>query len=458
MLPALAMRFRVSLSAFVWALAWASAASAQTVSILNPDQMPERRVPQGDGLSADQGPRKEPTLNQAHWVNYQDCVDNLHFRYNIKADPGGCRFEFWAGQADCANDETRNSTNNVRCFRVVAGRQTTTNAVIGVDVPVRQLIAARTDVRSRLGLSGTDVQTVGPEVCDKARETEQIDPVSIGFYPICVSGDKIAGSLTALRGERQPSIDVMGPVAPTNVRAGVGDGLLLVQWDSAVNQTTFGFRVFNAPAAGQTTRQVCEDVPVSDSGTSAVTDAASTVNDAAVVTDAFADATDDAALDAASVADGSLANADAGASTTTTTTADAGKTCRNEVVSVACIAPWEVSDSGADAGSSTLPQNAGVTEVRTVTSAVVSGLQNNVSYAVAVAALDNYGNPGTLSTVACATPVLVDDFWQLYREKGGRAGGGFCALEAVGMPAGAFVLWGWLSAVGITVWRRRRKA
>ncbi|MEO6419555.1 MAG: hypothetical protein ABIP39_09130, partial [Polyangiaceae bacterium] len=93
----------------------------------------------------------------------------------------------------------------------------------------------------------------------------------------------------------------------------------------------------------------------------------------------------------------------------------------------------------------------------TATNATVSGLINDVQYTIAVAASDGYGNIGPLSTPTCSSPTLVDDFWKTYRNSGGQAGGGFCALEGAGMPVGSsvFGLSGLVAALSLV--RRRMK-
>jgi hypothetical protein len=89
----------------------------------------------------------------------------------------------------------------------------------------------------------------------------------------------------------------------------------------------------------------------------------------------------------------------------------------------------------------------------------ITGLKNGTTYNAVVSAVDAYGNIGPPSVEQCDYPAPVNDFWTDYRNDGGRAGGGFCALEAVGAPAGsslagvALVL-----GVGGIVRRRRRRS
>jgi hypothetical protein len=88
----------------------------------------------------------------------------------------------------------------------------------------------------------------------------------------------------------------------------------------------------------------------------------------------------------------------------------------------------------------------------------ISGLTNGPpGYTVVVSSVDNFGNIGPPSIEACATPMPVNDFWKIYRTDGGQAGGGFCALEAVGAPASTSVAFAGAGALVIAGLRRRRR-
>jgi hypothetical protein len=85
----------------------------------------------------------------------------------------------------------------------------------------------------------------------------------------------------------------------------------------------------------------------------------------------------------------------------------------------------------------------------------IKGLTNQVNYSIVVAAVDNFGNIGLPSSQVCDFPALVNDFWQTYKNDGGQSGG-FCALEAVGAPAGSTVAFAGAGALVIAGLRRRR--
>lgn len=59
---------------------------------------------------------------------------------------------------------------------------------------------------------------------------------------------------------------------------------------------------------------------------------------------------------------------------------------------------------------------------------IEDGLFNDITAAVAVRSVDEYGNRGVLSNVVYATPTEVSDFFERYKEKGGAEDGGFCFI------------------------------
>lgn len=84
------------------------------------------------------------------------------------------------------------------------------------------------------------------------------------------------------------------------------------------------------------------------------------------------------------------------------------------------LVPGEAPPEGYDCGDTS----------DTATNGEATGLENGQTYAVAVASVDEYGNVGVLSEVACGTPEPVTGFFEAYRAAGGQAGGGFCAVHA----------------------------
>jgi hypothetical protein len=87
---------------------------------------------------------------------------------------------------------------------------------------------------------------------------------------------------------------------------------------------------------------------------------------------------------------------------------------------------------------------------------VMDGRQNDLPYAVAIAAVDKQGNTGILSSVACETPRATNSFWDNYEAAGGRAGGGYCSFGRAPATAGAVFIVMFVALAFLT--RRRRLA
>jgi hypothetical protein len=68
------------------------------------------------------------------------------------------------------------------------------------------------------------------------------------------------------------------------------------------------------------------------------------------------------------------------------------------------------------------------------------GFSVGVLGAVALAAYDNVGNVGALSSVVCAKPEPVTDFFESYKEAGGTGGNGFYCQAGTSRPSPLGVL------------------
>lgn len=87
----------------------------------------------------------------------------------------------------------------------------------------------------------------------------------------------------------------------------------------------------------------------------------------------------------------------------------------------------------------------------------VKDLENNVTYAIAVAYRDQIGNVGKLSPVVCATPSPIEDFFENYEKSGGTAGGGFCSMSHRTMRNTSFSASFVLGALALVMRRRARQ-
>ncbi|WP_438009466.1 hypothetical protein WME89_12790 [Sorangium sp. So ce321] len=199
-------------------------------------------------------------------------------------------------------------------------------------------------------------------------------------------------------------VDLLGPRPPEGVKVGSGDTRLIVEYSPSDDADTLGHYLF------------CDDSIVSSTGTGGG-------------------------------ATGGGGDVDAGAGGGV----DAGSTAAGGSSSCGStkLVPGEVPDPSLSRCGSAGKTGAGEAE----------GLQNGVPYAVGVAAYDSVGNSGVLSNIACGVPVDVDSFFELYREAGGQAGGGFCSVAGpvgagrwLSVPLGAMV-----AGAALGMWRRTRR-
>jgi hypothetical protein len=142
-------------------------------------------------------------------------------------------------------------------------------------------------------------------------------------------------------------------------------------------------------------------------------------------------------------ADGAVEVVEASTTTTTTTDVDGG------------LEEGGVTLSGG--GISAIPPQykAGEIDSVTATSLTLTGLTNGVTYHVAVTSIDGSGNVGPVSTLQCAKPGAVNDFWQSYKDDGGSASG--CALESGGNAQTGSVFGLGMFAAAAALLRRRRR-
>ena len=169
----------------------------------------------------------------------------------------------------------------------------------------------------------------------------------------------------------------------------------------------------------------------------------------------------------------SVFTVDAGLGSVVVGTSDAGTSTLLTVSDASADASADSGDTGATTpigttpAAGTVPETAGISNISSsyfnsyqagasVSSYTVTGLTTGHQYAVAVAAVDSYGNVGPIG-IGCSTPTAVDDFYSAYLNDGGRAGGGYCSLGALGAPTFGSLFGLGLTGAAVLFARRRRQ-
>lgn len=421
----------------------------------------------------DKGTSTRPQNLTPLGINYSDCIQDMVLRFTVVVNgfDGSENLQVWASKSgDCTAATSRGvgGSGSVvpTCWLLDQGF-----TALRYAAPTSLQFNVR--VQDLVGLQNAPPYPAnyvrqGPDACT-AQSTFVAIPMTVNFVPIN-SGN---GAPSGTAYQYKISADLIGPPAPASVSKSVGDTLLVVTWTPNNDSDTASYDVFIDPIPGQegSTSALTPDGSIlvcSESGTSAANpqDAASDAPEGG----------DHGAADAAIVAATSDADCHylnvAGMSSVPTK-------CNSTVLSSAIVQsgasvqqyddagnPIDGGASSGVGGLSTIPtQNlvvsAGSTDVtvsdRSTGSYTIKGLKNNNWYNVVVAAVDNSGNVGPPSAQVCDFPALVDDFWTVYRQNGGRAGGGFCALEAVGEPVPCAAGIALALVTGGLALRRRRK-
>jgi hypothetical protein len=474
---------------------------------------PERFLNFGTPKQQDLGTSTRNPAFSPLGINYQDCVNDMTLEFRLT----GCGFTgntqvlvMASTSSDCTQPSERGNGGQSVCWPVSQGSiPNQLSGSLTYDIPVRNIVGPQA-----LSPSPTTITPQGISACH-AQPTYLPVPININFVPVTPGSGALAGQAY----QYILQTDMVGPPAPAGVSIGNGDTLFVVNWTPNTDTDTGGYDVVIDPIPGQegdaalaaamggvppVTQLVCPaeggmSTAVSDASSeeSSVSDA-SEEGDVAAAPNGVADGapTDATMSDAtASDASGAAASLDGGCYTKTVggsglTNSDAGA-CADPLLTtgvvltdggtvVATPEPTEAFDDAGniietDAGSveSTIgggiwnppaghvvnaDPTLGVTATgKTNATHTVSGLTNGVPYHVVVAAVDNFENVGPPSSPPqCATPAPVNDFWKIYRTDGGQAGGGFCALEAVGSPAASTVAFGGAGALVVAGLRRRR--
>jgi hypothetical protein len=467
---------RASLIAFALLLAALGRSELARAQALTPTVAPAMQVnPERFVNGVDLGQSTRPINLMPLGVNYQDCIEDmiLQFPVAVSGFDGSESLQIWASKSgDCTADTARGVGSNAvtTCWIVGQGftaQRILTTTTMQFNVRVQDLVGPQNAPPSPPSF----VQQ-GPSACNAQGSSFVGVPITIFFVPVS-SGNNMVGTPYKI----QVATDLVGPPPPVGVTSGVGDSLFTVKWTPNTDSDTQGYDVFVDPIPGQ------EDAAAPN--TDATPTATLVCPDATVASTVLPEASTEGGDDGSSVdATSDAPSSDAGCfyeyvsgSTTGSSSGSSNNSCTSVVLTSAIVqdggVPVQETDEAgnpiegglvpANGGISTIPSNylvgagsAGLTiSDKNTGTFTITGLRNGPpGYNVVVAAVDGSGNVGPPSMEVCDYPAPVNDFWNLYRQAGGRAGGG-CALGALGEPGPAVSGLALVAAASALARRRR---
>jgi hypothetical protein len=406
-----ALALVVGLSLFFIAIpARAQVPGTVTINVVQEQSLP--RLTSGGGTVAKRSLTQEP-----EGVSLQDCIDDqqIAFPLQLAGYAPQSTLEAWAGLsgADCGVQTNRTSGTQV-CWKVAEGIPLEPNPRPAI--PVRRLMSGALDPKNPI----TDIN-----ICGKVNLTT----ISVQFLYFA------PGQLAtpAQKKDLQIRVDTVGPDAPGGLTVVPGNTRIIISFgglgEGGLTQFT-GVRAYCDPSnrSGTTTTtpdktvQVCSDAgaPTDDSGDAAAIPAP-------VCEDVF-------------IEGGTTTSGGGVCTSTNLVPADGGRIVPNEEFN----AKYQCGSLTGNTGSGLKAESLGG-----------APLENFKEYAVALAAIDQFGNVGPLSSVFCETPEPTTDFWENYKNAGGEAGGGICSVEGVGLPAGGVAVTAFFGLALIGTRRRR---
>jgi hypothetical protein len=361
---------------------------------------------------------------------------------------------------------------------------------IQIDIPVRAIVAGLNRVPAPTGMVGDQLITA----CQS-----QTSPSAVSFT-VFILPVQSPSTYTGTGFQQVLPVDMVGPQAPvlTNPPINPGDTFLTASWTANGDSDTIGYDVFleqvtgiagSAPDGAIPTVTVCNDSGAGqadagqdaddgsassidsgddssasgDSGDATVSSDASLAFEASCRTTSVGAPPPQVSLCGTSSALSSAISSDAGSSMAPATTTDDGAVVLDDAAAtpsgpggVATIDCSFLIGGNCSAGQPAYTSTSITLSGKANNSSIIKDLTDGVKYNYTVAAVDAFGNPGPPATVQCGTPAKVNDFFTIYRESGGRGGGGFCALDVVGEHSETSLGLAGLGLGAALVARRRR--
>ncbi len=169
------------------------------------------------------------------WMSYKDCTSDDAYQFTVSVmNYQGYALEVWAGSSvDCGAYDKRHGTSP-QCWPVYAP-STPTASTFSLLVRVQDIIAQRKggDIAASPGTSAD---------CDAYSGPTTPQSLSLYFFLLNGSGEAPAGFTPAVY--TAAKYDLLGPVPPTNVKAGAGEGALIVRFDGSTDNDRQGYRFY----------------------------------------------------------------------------------------------------------------------------------------------------------------------------------------------------------------------
>jgi hypothetical protein len=421
-------------------------------------------------------------------LNFEDCSADLwyQFQVGISYPSSSYTLQAWVGTQDCSVLTNRQTSATSVCWPVIVPTEALTNPyLLGVRMQ---------DIASGVFTTTHPVAYTpsGASVCQGQVETGASTVTLYIFF--ADPGSNPVGTV-----QNYPiTFDMRAGNAQGPISVGIGDTALFVSIPQTSDPDTQGWNIYCDPPANEEAGAIQTSVAVDAPSNNGMCPAQ--VPDSSVADSSLTDGALDGAGDAIAIEDagaidssGVVVKDDAGGSPCGVTLNEASIPSPGGCAASTVLIPGGTTAiAGVDEAGEAIYEEGGTTTTvvdyeggvaptglmnlafqygqptgmahlcgqtgGTSTSYNIVGLLDGNYYNVAIAATDAAGNVGPLSNVVCQTPQPISDFWTLYTEAGGGAGGGFCSADGVGVPAGTSGLGVLMVASIVTMVRRRRRS
>jgi hypothetical protein len=418
-----------------------------------------------------------PTGQQPHWISQADCLakDIISFPITLSGAYLGTTLQVWAGNSgiDCTQVSERTNTGTAECWQVYNAPATispTTIQISSIDIVARNTPNVVTPIGypTACNLNGVNSTNSPPNG----------QQLTLTFM-LVTSGTSFVGTPQQWT---DIGYDTAPPSEATNVQAGAGETRVHLTWTDAVESDIRSYNFYCDPPPGSVV------APGADAGLTTQGPPLGTLDDVGSGGSLIGTGGDPGLGFGGSLLSsggttgfggsllgtggGSLISAggsffsNGGAGGTGGDTGSGGLIgvgvssggTTQTLASCSSTSALQEGQSPVDPDKPLSQYACGSVTGTIANNGTVSHLINNVSYTFAVAAVDQVGNVGVLSQNTCGTPINVTDFFELYKDAGGRAGGGICSLSFANNPARSGILFvGSMLALAAVTRRARRR-